>query len=355
MGQGNAMEQRKALAEAIADARSGDPAATERAAGLFQETDYYGLVEHYLAYAGLGERQRDQAASRLAAHAQSCQFAPRTATRMLNALADLGPDQAPKLHQALAHLQQRWAGAPLARTCLGVFRRPLADVGAAFAPHVAGEALRSLRVDPDRFLPHRTDGFVMRREERVVVELAAGTTEQREQLAAALVELTHNQDLSPLQRHRAVSAMEHLDAAAGRDCAARLRAAGIEDPGDPMPDSVVVARVDAAWQRIEDAMRERSPHLLGELGPPLRPQDVAVCRQILGVPDAFAACLARHRYARLFPHELSYEDVRGMLGQVDEEWWQDDGDWGDLPELADDAAWLDRLHAYAEYLDSGGA
>lgn len=352
MVQTSMVVQRRLLAQAIESAHAGGAGAVERAGELFAETDFYGLVEHYRAYAALGEQQRGEAAEHLAVHAEGCRFMPRTGVRMLNAIMDLGPAEAPRLRRALGSLQREWEQAPLTRTCLGVFRRPLAEVEAAFVPQVVGEALRSLRVDPERFLPHRTDGFVMRREERVVAELAVGTIEQRGQLAAVLVELAWDEGLSPVQRHRAACALAQVDPAASRDCAARLRARGIEDPGDHMPDPAVVARVEAGWQRIERAMNERFPQLLKELGPPLSPQEVAVCRQILGIPDAFAACLARHRYAFLFPDELHYEDMGRMISDVDEEWWEDDGDWGDLPDLADDDAWLEHLRAYAERLES---
>lgn len=149
-------------------------------------------------------------------------------------------------------------------------------------------------------------------------------------------------------------ALGQLDPAAGQGCATRLRAEGIEDPGDPLPDPAVLARVIDAWRRIEHAMSQRRPQLLAKLGPPLPPPGVVVCRQIFGIPNAFAACLTRHRCAHLFPDELHYEDVRNMLADVDQEWWYNNGDWGDLPDLADDETRFDRLNAYAERLGSTG-
>lgn len=356
MTQESPAERRRKLGEAIARAATGDPAALALADELFRDGDYYDLIGYHAAYARLGADQEEVAATRLADMARTTTRAPQTLTRLLNALLDLGPAHFPKAHSALEDLWTVWDRSP--RTphyCIGLFRRPLADVHPVFAPDLVHEALRSLRRDPQRFLPHRTDDWVMRREERVVDELVTGTPEQRAQLATVLAELAGDASLAPLLRHRAVAALERADPAAARTAATELRAAGVEDPGEPVPDPEILEQVDRLWDRIEDALSVKAPHLLEQLGPPLSPYQVSVCRQVIGVPDALAGCLARHRYVwvGMFEGEWGYEDFGRMISDVDEDWWTDDGDWGDLPDLADDAAWLERLRELADTVESG--
>ncbi|TQF03753.1 hypothetical protein E6W39_17835 [Kitasatospora acidiphila] len=334
---------RAALEEAIDRARGGDQAAVERAGELFEEADYWIRFELNREYAGLGEPQRERVAACLVQQANDNLGLPRSVTARINALADLGPTQFPRARQLLRSASERHI--------LGAFRRPVKAIDPAFRAAVVAEALRSLRADPGRFLPHRSGDWLLLRTDRVVDELAACGADVVEQLGTALEELAASPEIAALLRWRAAAALERIDPGAGRSAAAQLTEAGVQDPGEPGLDAGVVARVNDAWQRIEAHLQVHSPELLDRLGPPLSPQDAAICRQVLGIPDAFTASLARHRSVWL-REEFDYEDIRRHLDDFFDDSWYNHGDWGDLNDLVFDDEWLESLCAYAERLEA---
>jgi hypothetical protein len=300
-------------------------------------------------YARISPAHREEAASRLTAEGLARPGGVVVRAMVIarvSALIDLGTDCLPRARELLDKLFADGA------TC-GAIRQPLADVPAGFRHEAVTAALRSLTLDPERYLPDRAGTRLFRGADRVVTELT-GLPEYRDEFATALANVSANPPSVPLVRWRAAALLADVDADAHERAIALLIRAGVADPEAPVPENEATEPVNAAWRRIEDHFAAEAPDRLDELGPPAKPEETAHCQRVLGMIDVFTASVARHRFVYLHERDLFYEDVPGTLGR----YRQDDGSYDltgadDITPHARDAAYLSRLTAYADDLEAG--
>jgi hypothetical protein len=299
-------------------------------------------------YARISPAHRDEAASRLSAEGLARPGGVVVRAMVIarvNALIDLGTDCLPRAKELLDRLFADGATS-------GAIRQPLADVPAGFRHEAVTAALRSLTLDPERYLPDRAGTRIFRGADRVVTELA-GLPEYRDEFATALANVSANPPCPPLIRWRAAALLADVDADAHERATALLIAAGVADPEAPAAGNEATEPVNAAWRRIEEHFAARAPDRLDELGPPAKPEETAHCQRVLGMTDVFTASVARHRFVYLHERDLFYEDVPGTLGR----YRQQDGSYDltgadDITPHARDAAYLSRLTAYADDLET---
>jgi hypothetical protein len=300
-------------------------------------------------YARISPAHREEATNRLAAEGLARPggiVVPGMVIARVNALIDLGADCLPRASELLERLFADGATA-------GVIRQPLSDVPAGFRHEAVAAALRSLTLDPERYLPDRAGTRTFRGADQVVAELT-GLPEYRDQFATALANVSANPPSAPLVRWRAAALLAGMDASAHERAVALLIAAGVADPEAPVPENAVTEPVNAAWRRIEEHFAAHAPDRLDELGPPAKPEEAAHCQRVLVMTDEFTASVARHRFVYLHERDLFYEDVPGTLGR----YRRDDGSYdlaeaGDIIPHARDAGYLSRLTAYADDLAAG--
>lgn len=297
-------------------------------------------------YARISPAHRAEAAARLMDEGLARPggiVVPAMVVARVNALIDLGPDQLPRVRELLDRIFADGSTS-------GAIRQPLASVGPVYLHETIIAALRSLTLDPDRYLPDRggAEG------DPLVAELAA-MPEYRDLLVTALENIAANTRATMAVRWRATALLSGLDEAAHARASARLTGTGVADHEAPVTHtetaSEAAKRVNETWQRIEGFFAAHDPDRLDELGPPTAPQEAARCQRILGLTDEFAATLTRHRYVYIHERDLFYEDIPRIL----ETCRRADGsyDVGDMAELgADDweATYLSRLAAYADSL-----
>jgi hypothetical protein len=128
--------------------------------------------------------------------------------------------------------------------------------------------------------------------------------------------------------------------------------------------------VNQAWDRIEVSLQLQAPHLLELLGPPATAYEASLCQEVFGLPDAVAACVARHRFNWISRYygpitdqkrtevpvnaNLYYEDVVGVLdacrNPADGSYDVSDAD--DLSESLYEPWWLTALEEWADALDA---
>lgn len=325
-----------------------DPGSRADASRRFREANSHRAFGVHDWYARISPAHRAEAASRLAAEGLARPggiVVPAMVIARVNALTDLGPDYLPQARELLDKLFADGATS-------GAIRQPLTDVPAGFRHEAITAALRSLTLDPERYLPDRAGSRHFRGADRVVAELAA-LPDYRDQFATALANVSANPPSPPLVRWRAAALLATVDAEAHERAVALLIAAGVADPEAPVPDNEATGPVNAAWQRIEEHFAAHAPERLDELGPPAKPEEAAHCQRVLGMTDVFTASVARHRFVYLRDRDLFYEDIPRMLGRFR----RDDGSYdltgaGGLIGLARDSAYLSRLTALAGDLDS---
>ncbi|MGH3170148.1 MAG: hypothetical protein ACRDN0_30235 [Trebonia sp.] len=325
-----------------------DPEARADASRRFRAANAHRAFQVHESYARIGPRQREEAASRLTAEGLARPggiVVPTMVIARVNALTDLGPDCLPLARGLLDKLFADGATS-------GAIRQPLTDVPAGFRHEAVTTALRSLTLDPERYLPDRAGTRLLRGADRVVAELAA-LPDYRDQFATALANVSANPPSAPLVRWRAAALLAGVDAEAHERAVALLIGAGIADPEAPAPENEATERVNAAWQRIEERFAAHAPERLDELGPPAKPEEAAHCQRVLGMTDVFTASVARHRFVYVRERDLFYEDVPRMLGHHR----KDDGsyDLANMREVSTDArdiTYLTRLLAYADELDA---
>jgi hypothetical protein len=333
-----------AIALAILDPQS-RPITSQR----FRSANSHRAFAVHEWYARISPAHREEAAARLTAEGLARPggiVVPGMVIARVNALIDLGADYLPRAGELLDRLFADGATA-------GVIRQPLSDVPAGFRHEAVAAALRSLTLDPARYLPDRAGTRTFRGTDRVVAELT-GLPEYRDQFATALANVSANPPSAPLVRWRAAALLAGVDAGAHERAVALLIAAGVADPEAPVAENAATEPVNAAWRRIEEHFAAHAPDRLDELGPPAKPEEAAHCQRVLGLSDEFTASVARHRFVYLHERDLFYEDVPGTLGR----YRQADGsydltDAGDIAPHARDAAYLSRLTAYADDLAAG--
>ena len=315
----------------------------------FRAANAHRAFEVHAWYARISPAHRTEAAERLAAEGLARPggiVVPALVVARVNALIDLGPDQLTRVRELLGKLFDDGATS-------GAIRQPLADVGPVYLHDAVIAALRSLTLDPGRYLPDRTGSRHFRGADRVIPELTS-LPEYRDHLVIALENIAANPRTVPEVRWRSATLLADLDATAHERSTAFLPTAGVIDLEAPVPASQSADQVNEAWQRIEDFFAAHAPDRLDELGPPAAPEEAARCQRVLGLTDGFTASLARHRYVYVHERNLFYEDVPRML----EHHRRDDGrydlsDVGDIGADAREPTYLSRLRAFADDLDAG--
>jgi hypothetical protein len=315
----------------------------------FRAANAHRAFEVHIWYARISPAHRTEAAARLAAEGLARPggiVVPALVVARVNALIDLGPDQLPRVRELLDKLFDDGATS-------GAIRQPLAGVGSVYFHDAVIAALRSLTLDPGRYLPDRAGSRNFRGADRVIPELTA-LPEYRDHLVIALENIAANPRTAPEVRWRSAALLADLDATAHERSTAFLPTTGVIDLEAPVPASQSAGQVNEAWQRIEEFFAAHAPERLDELGPPAAPEEAARCQRVLGLTDEFAASLARHRYVYVHERNLFYEDIPRML----EHRRRDDGRYdlsevGDIGADAREPTYLSRLRAFAGDLDAG--
>jgi hypothetical protein len=325
-----------------------DPDARADVSRRFREANSHRAFGVHAWHARVSPAHRAEAALRLTAEGLARPggiVVPAMVLARVNALVDLGPDFLPQARELLEAIFADGATP-------GAIRQPLADVPGEFRHEAVAAALRSLTVDPERYLPDRAGTRLFRGADRVVAELAE-LPDYQDQFATALANVSANPPSPPLVRWRAAALLANVDPEAHERAIALLIAAEVADPEAPLPENEATEPVNAVWRRIEEHFAAHAPDRLDELGPPAKPEEAAHCQRVLGMTDVFTASVARHRFVYLHERDLFYEDVPGMLGHHR----QDDGsyDLSDTEGISADAwdtSYLSRLIAYADDLGS---
>jgi hypothetical protein len=347
-GQGRGRGPDDMLEDAIALAIL-DPEARAEASRRYRAANAHRAFEVHEWYARISPDHRAEAAGRLADEGLARPggvVVPAMVVARVNALIDLGPDQLPRVRELLDKIFTDGATS-------GAIRRPLSAVGPVYLQEAVIAALRSLTLDPERYLPDRAGNREFRGADQLVAELAA-LPGYRDQLVTALENIAAHRRASTEVRWRAAALLADLDREANERASTRLASRGVADHEAPVAANPAAGRVDAAWQRIEDYFAAHDPARRDELGPPPTPEEAARCQRVLGLTDEFTASLARHRYVYVHDRDLFYDDIPRTL----ESCRRGDGgyDVGDMAELgADDweSTYLSRLTAYADDLEAG--
>ncbi|MFE0459942.1 SMI1/KNR4 family protein [Kitasatospora sp. NPDC058965] len=327
-----------------------EPLPTLIGLALLDESERPAAVDRYRAcsphhqsgaagsYALLGPEQRVEAIERqrtIAAAGNRWQVGAAVRT-----LLAFGPE---------AHLTAREvADRALARGVvvgLGALARPLTELHPQFVPHAVAIALGSLELAPQEFLGRR--GLDLQDVPTLVFE--AGPAYHGE-LRRVLLALARDERRAPVLRWRAAVRLQLLGEAERTTAEAQLRRAGVADPEAAPPverldeeqRARVRARVAAAWQRIEAALRRRAPELLAGLGAPATPEQIAAAERELArsLPVDFAASLAVHGSVALVgteelggagePAPVAHGELAALLAAR-----ADQGDWtGEQPDDA---------------------
>lgn len=324
-----------------------DPSFRDEASRRYRTANAHRAFAVHQWYARIGADCRIEVIDRLMAEGLARPGGvpvPAMVVARVNALIDLGPDLLPRVTDLLDRLFADGGTS-------GVIRQPLAAVGDVYLSVAVTAALRSLTLDPDRYLPDRGGTRDFYGTDQLVTELAA-MPDYQDQLVTALENIAANTKASTTVRWRAAALLDSIDSDAHDRATARLATRGVADHEAPAPINQAAGAVNKTWQRIENFFDAIDPDRLEELGPPATPDEAARCQRVLGLTDEFTATLARHRYVFIHERDLFYEDIPRLL----ESCRRPDGgyDVGDMAELdADDweSTYITRLAAFAEDLE----